>query len=87
MLTAPGSTADLVRRWESAARPNPTATDVGSLLEECYRARPLAREILSGGHLQHDEELRNHTEKILWTVTDTVTLLHLARHAFGSLDA
>ena len=87
MLTAPGSTADLVRRWESAARPNHTATDVGSLLEECYRARPLAREILSGGHLQHDEELRNHTEKVLWTVTDTVTLLHFARHAFGSLDA
>lgn len=87
MLTAPGSTADLVRRWESAARPNPTATDVGSLLEKCYRARPLAREILSGGHLQHDDELRPDTDKVLWTITDPVTLLRCARHAFGSLDA
>nr|WP_184231807.1 hypothetical protein [Micrococcus flavus] len=90
MLTARDTsvpTAELVRRWESAARPAPTVAEVGSMLAERYRARPLAPEILSGGHLQNDEELRDGTQKVLWTITDPVTLLHCARHAFASLDA
>lgn len=60
---------------------------VGSVLAERYRARPLSVEVFADGHLQHDEELRGGPEKVLWTITDPVTLLRCARHAFGSLDA
>ena len=60
---------------------------VGSVLAERYRARPLSVEVFADGHLQHDEELRGGPEKVLWTITEPVTLLHCARFAFGSLEA
>ena len=81
------SAAELVRRWESAVQPAPTVVDVGSVLADHYRARPLDNAVFACGHLQSDDELRPDTDKMLWTITDPVTLLRCARHAFGSLDA
>ena len=50
------SAAELVRRWESAAQPAPTVVDVGSVLADHYRARPLDNAVFACGHLQSDDE-------------------------------